>query len=374
MRISLAKRLELIRRVYVTDARPWVIAFSGGKDSTAVLQLLWLAIDSLKPVDRTKRVDVAYVDTGMEHPAYSEMLSATFERINSASESRQMPFRVHILQPEMRHRYFVSVIGRGYAPPTHWFRWCTRSMRIRPMSTFIKNNLSAYEKMVIVLGLRREESRARKATLAKYSSGKLFQGKYGNFPGATAFTPIEDLSVEEVWQFLMQTPCPWGNRNRDLARLYSLASGGECPSYSVGDGMAPTCGGSRFGCWTCTVVRHDRTGEGLADGDERYEMLLDFRNWLSQIRYDRKRRWKLRRNGEPGPGPLRLSTRREILSRLGTLESQSGFQLLMGQELSEIQKLWALDGDKNNSALDTWSASHKDLAKGSQGLVLIQTN
>jgi DNA sulfur modification protein DndC len=279
----LQKRLDLIRRLYLRDARPWILAYSGGKDSTAVLQLVWLALSSFEASQRRKSVDVTYVDTGMEHPAYSDMLLGTQARIESAAVAQSMPLRVRILQLELKHRYFVAVIGRGYAPPTHWFRWCTKDMRIRPMTRFIKENLSAHSELVIVLGLRRAESQARSATLAKYATGEPFQGTYGSFPSATAFTPIEDFATEEVWQFLMQTKCPWGEGNRELARLYSLASGGECPSHPLGDGIGKTCGGSRFGCWTCTVVRRDKTGEGLADEDERYEWLLDFRNWLEAV-------------------------------------------------------------------------------------------
>lgn len=265
-----------------------------------------------------------------------------------------MPFRLQILRPELKHRYFVAVVGRGYAPPTHWFRWCTKGMRIRPMSRYIKKYLSEHGRVIIALGLRSAESAARSAILAKYSNGGRFQGAYGGLSGATAFTPIEDFRTEDVWQFLMQNPCPWGNGNRQLARLYSLASGGECPSYSLGEGMSRTCGGSRFGCWTCTVVRKDRSGEALAEEDERYEPLLDFRNWLAEIRYDPQRRWKVRRNRVPGPGPLTLATRREILQRLAAIQRESGFDLLRSDELLEIQKLWVLDGDRKSSAIRIW--------------------
>lgn len=322
-----------------------------------MLQMLWLAIRGLHSTSREKSIDVAYVDTGMEHPAYADMLSETLRRIDQASRLQDMPFRVRVLEPSLRHRYFVAVIGRGYAPPTHWFRWCTRSMRIRPMSAFIKSHLSAKGEVVVALGLRHSESQARQATLAKFSSGKPFQGAYGSLRGATALTPIEDLAVEEVWQFLMRTPCPWGEENRSLARLYSLASGGECPSFSLGEGANPTCGGSRFGCWTCTVVRRDRSGENLAEEDSRYEPLVDFRNWLSEIRYERKRRWAIRRNGSPGPGPLKLQTRREILRKLAAVQASSGFELLHDKELKEIQTLWKLDGDRRNSAYQIWSES-----------------
>jgi 3'-phosphoadenosine 5'-phosphosulfate sulfotransferase (PAPS reductase)/FAD synthetase len=258
--VNLRSRLKLARDLYCADERPWVVAFSGGKDSTAILQLIWMALTPLTPEARSKAVDVCYVDTGMDHPLYREQVAKTLERIEAVSKQECMPFRFHVIEPELRHRYFVAVLGRGYAPPTHWFRWCTKGMRIRPMSKFIKNTLSLSGSVVIVLGLRSSESQSRKQILENFSRGVSFLSNYGSLKNASAFTPIEDFSKEEVWQFLMQAQVPWRGRNLELVQLYSAASGGECTSYSAGGGMGPSCGGSRFGCWTCTVIRQDKSG------------------------------------------------------------------------------------------------------------------
>ena len=310
-----------------------------------------MALAQLTPEARSKAVDVCYVDTGMDHPLYREQVAQTLNRIEAVSKQECMPFRFHVIEPELRHRFFVAVLGRGYAPPTHWFRWCTKGMRIRPMSSFIRNTLSLSGSVVIVLGLRSSESRSRKQILEKFSRGLPFLSNYGNLKNAAAFTPIEDFSKEEVWQFLMQTQVPWGGRNLELVQLYSAASGGECASYSAVGGMGPSCGGSRFGCWTCTVVRKDKSGTALTDLDERFEALTDFRQWLLEIRYDQARRWTRRRNGAPGPGPLRLSTRREALRRVLDAETFSGYQLVTTTEISAIQKHWNAGGDHKDTAL-----------------------
>ena len=39
--------LDEIKTLYLSDDIPWVVGYSGGKDSTAVLQLVWLAIAEL---------------------------------------------------------------------------------------------------------------------------------------------------------------------------------------------------------------------------------------------------------------------------------------------------------------------------------------
>src|SRR5437660_119330 len=54
---------EEIRELYLCDAIPWVVGYSGGKDSSAVLQLVWLAIRELAPEQRTKPIHVITTDT-----------------------------------------------------------------------------------------------------------------------------------------------------------------------------------------------------------------------------------------------------------------------------------------------------------------------
>jgi DNA sulfur modification protein DndC len=75
--------------------------------------------------------------------------------------------------------------------------------------------------------------------------------------------PIEFLTTEDVWAYLLQKANPWGGDNRALYKLYASARNGECPIQI--DTSTPSCGNSRFGCWTCTVVEHDKASEGLLD-------------------------------------------------------------------------------------------------------------
>ena len=93
--------------------------------------------------------------------------------------------------------------------------------------------------------------------------------------------PIQDWSADEVWQYLLGAPCPWGSENWELFDLYKGSNQGECPL--VIDTSTPSCGNSRFGCWTCTVVTEDKALHGLIDsGMDWMKPLLDFRNELYQ--------------------------------------------------------------------------------------------
>lgn len=54
-----------VREAYLGDARPWVVGFSGGKDSTMVAQLVYYMLANLPPRDRHKQVHFLASDTRM---------------------------------------------------------------------------------------------------------------------------------------------------------------------------------------------------------------------------------------------------------------------------------------------------------------------
>ncbi len=146
---------DSLRHLYLDDPRPWLVGFSGGKDSTMLASLIVEVVAAIPDNHRKKPVAILCTDTRIEIPAIVEMVG-------------------------------------------------------------------------------------------------------GN--------PIEFLTTEEVWAYLLQKPNPWGGDNRPLYKLYASASNGECPIQI--DTSTPSCGNSRFGCWTCTVVDRDKASEGLlASGD-----------------------------------------------------------------------------------------------------------
>jgi DNA sulfur modification protein DndC len=177
--------------------------------------------------------------------------------------------------------------------------------------------------------------------------------------GAYVYTPIEDWLVDDVWQYLLQVPSPWGGNNRDLAALYATAQSGECPL--VIDKTTPSCGGGRFGCWTCTVVTKDKALEAMIDsGEEWMSPLLEFRDFLASTQQPDKKpaiREHKRRNGRVEErdghfvwGPYQAWFRKDLLRRL--LRAQVAVQrngpdphmkLITDEELHEIRKLWRIE-------------------------------
>ena len=141
---------------------------------------------------------------------------------------------------------------------------------------------------------------SRKRSIERYRNevGERYN-KHSDLKGCLLCRPIVDIDNEEVWHLLMQRKPPWGKSHRNLITLYRNAQGGECPTVLSNDD-APSCGSTspRFGCWTCTVVNKDKSMGGLIDsGFEEFEPLLEFRNWLIELRENTDNRMPIRRNG-----------------------------------------------------------------------------
>src|SRR6185503_9078994 len=105
---------EEIRAIYQADARPWVIGYSGGKDSTCALQLIWYALSELPVEARQKPVYVISSDTLVETPVIVHYIDTTLERINIAAQQQSLPFRAHKVTPPVDRSFWVNLIGKGY--------------------------------------------------------------------------------------------------------------------------------------------------------------------------------------------------------------------------------------------------------------------
>lgn len=346
-----------IRQIYLADPYPWVIGYSGGKDSTTCVQLVWYALSQLPPEQRTKRIYVISSDTLVETPVISGYITRNLEQISAAARREGMPFEAHKVVPKLSDTFWVNLIGRGYPAPSKRFRWCTERMKIEPANQFILDKVSQYGKVIVVLGVRKAESATRQQVMNLHVIQGSRLRRHTTLPNAFVFAPIEDFTTDEVWAYLLQVKSPWGNNNRDLVTLYRNASAGECPL--VIDNTTPSCGNSRFGCWTCTVVQQDHSMESLVEnGEDWMEPLLELRDFLALTQEPstkRKYRDLRRRDGrvwitEAGkhiPGPYWLEVRKEILHKLLSAQRQvrdkgpdSTMELITPSELQEIRRIW----------------------------------
>lgn len=336
-----------LRRLYMDDPRPWLVGFSGGKDSTMVASLVFDAVVSVPAENRKKPVAVLCTDTRVEIPAIVEMVEGTLARMYRFSQQNELNIEVNLLKPPPEQSFWVNIIGRGYPPPNRTFRWCTQRMKINPVNAFVNQRLGHWGEAILHLGARRAESSTRAQTMAGRETRQGLR-RHPDLPRVWVSNPIEFLTTEEVWAYLLQKSNPWGGDNRALYKLYVNASSGECPIQI--DTSTPSCGNSRFGCWTCTVVERDKASEGLlAAGDERMEHLLAFRETLLEFRDPANGRRDARRmNGNERPGPLTIEGRRELLKRLLKLQEETGLTLITPEELLLIQQLWKAARDPDD--------------------------
>jgi DNA sulfur modification protein DndC len=350
-----------IQELYSADAIPWVVGYSGGKDSTATLQLVWGAIASLPPERRTKTVHVISTDTLVENPIVAAWVSKSLDSMRAAAAKVGMPIVPHRLTPAVEDSFWVNLIGRGYPAPRPRFRWCTERLKIKPSNTFINDVVRDNGECILVLGTRKAESHARARSMERLEKRRVRDRLSPNakLPNSLVYSPIEDWTSDDVWMFLMQFANPWGYANKDLLTMYQGASAdGECPL--VVDNTTPSCGDSRFGCWVCTLVEKDKSMHAMIQNDEEKEWmlpLLELRNELDED--DRHLRDFRRMNGlvqlfhkKPIPGPYTQPAREAWLRKL--LETQRwvrsngpdhvrDLELISLPELNEIRRMWVVE-------------------------------
>jgi DNA sulfur modification protein DndC len=356
---TLKARKDEVKRLYQEDAIPWVVGYSGGKDSSAVLQLVWLALRELPAEERTKTVHVISTDTLVEQPLVAAWVDASLAKVRTAAKEQGLPIVPHKLTPEIENTFWVNLIGKGYPAPRNKFRWCTERLKIQPSNKFIRDVVRASGEAILVLGTRKAESQRRAITMGKHEAKRVRERLTPNasLPNSLVYTPIEDWNNDDVWLFLMQVKNPWGHDNKSLLGMYQGATeGGECPL--VVDTSTPSCGTSRFGCWVCTVVDKDRSMEAMIKNDEEkvwMTPLLELRNALD-VDDDRPLRDFRRMTGQVQlfhdrtiPGPYTKEARERWLRMvLGAQQQvrQEGpdefrtLTLISLDELHGIRRIW----------------------------------
>lgn len=336
--------------LYKRDDRPWVVAFSGGKDSTLVLQLVYELLQELGPQAR-KPVYVVSSDTGVEAPNVSAYLARTLKLIEDGVKQANLQLSVDLVKPAPHETFWAKLIGAGYPSPTRWFRWCTTNMKIRPSRRAIEAITREHGSVILLLGTRIDESseRGRRIQAREITADGL--NPHHEIPNALVATPIVGWATEQVWEYLFtHNPPPWGGSHDFLLDLYRQAAGGECPV--VFDLSTPSCGGSRFGCWTCTVVKEDKSMQGFIQSGERsFAPLNDFRDRLKAVRELEEWRNPRKKDGSLGPGPFRQEKRVQLLRELLELEHQVGEPLISDEEIIAIQDAWTTEFDLNQTAL-----------------------
>ena len=393
---SLKDIYDEIRKVYLGDNRPWILGFSGGKDSTCMVQLIWNALSELSPKQLHKKIFIISSDTLVESPKVVQQIITMLDMMEGASKKTHLPISTNLVRPVIQDTFWVCLLGKGFPAPSNLFRWCTERLKIRNADRFIQEKVSEYGEAIVILGTRKDESGSRQQLMNLYEIEGSLLSRHSKFAQTYVYTPLRDFITKDVWNYLLQNPNPWGANNRDLLALYQNANSSECPL--VVDTSTPSCGNSRFGCWVCTVVDEDISLKNtIENGEDWMEPLLELREELKETQDPAKRKdvrslkrrtgqMKLvsdsrkagfakkiadssmelqERDGEKPdpyavlvPGPYTMEFCTEFLEKLLRAQKkvqQTGpdphMELITADEVHEIQRIWRMErGDWKNTA------------------------
>ena len=222
---------------------PWVIGFSGGKDSTAVVHVV---VEAIKRGAELSKVYVVYEDTLLEHPLLKRTALEALASLRKVSqEELEGVVEPVVLKPAPREDFISMIVLKGYPAPGPRFRWCTRVLKLNPLKNFARS----LGEFVMVSGVRLNESSYRKANL---KSRKLAETPVAeiSFAGAKAIAvmPILTWSDDDVFRFLSRTNRWDGKRYYYIFELYGFDKPLDAIPLTV-----------RYGCWVCTVVTKEKT-------------------------------------------------------------------------------------------------------------------
>lgn len=343
--------------------RPWIIGFSGGKDSTVLLMLVWIALQRIRqdmpfPFQLKRKVYVVCNDTMVENPIIVNYVEDVLAKISEAARDQDLPILVQKTTPKLEETFWTNVIGKGYPVPNNAFRWCTDKLKIRPTSNFLVEQIDEKGEAIVLLGTRYDESATRERSIRKHEVSGSRLSKHQTTVNTYVYAPIKEMIVDEIWYIINTVPSPWGFDNSILFKIYADASADdyECPTVVVNK-EHNSCGQSRFGCWTCTVVKNDKSMSSLVNNGQNWmEPLLEFRNKLVEGRNLTENRSDTRRNGQEAVredgtfnGNYTVEYRYQILKDLLLVQKDIQVErphitLINNQELIAIQVTWNRDG------------------------------
>ena len=293
-------KLAAIRAALFAEYRkrhksPWIVAYSGGKYSTLLLQLVFETLLALPAEERKRRVHVVGYDTGTESPPATDHLRNSIGVIQKAIGKMDLPMTTTITKPCIDQTFWVNVIGRGCIPSTRSFRWRTDHMKNFPANQFIRCITNAQRKSVLLVGARNSAPTKCARPLVAHNQIK----------NCRIFSPLDELTDGEAQAILAQSRPAWGGSHRNLVN-------------------------SGFG---------------------KLAPLLGFRKWVFALRKEDTNRLPFRRDGSVKyradgsrvRGPFKMEVRRDILKRLKTLESNVGATLLSKPEETVIEDIWWRD-------------------------------
>ena len=313
----------------------WAIAYSGGKDSTALVAAVTYLIESGR-VAPPNSLTVLYADTRQELPP----LQRAALRILSSLEERG--YRTQVVLPQLDDRFYVYVLGRGVPPPSNTFRWCTPQLKIEPMHAALAGlREMAGHKVLMLTGVRLGESAVRDQRIAVSCSKDSGECGQGWFQVATPESLADTLAPLLHWRLCHVYDWLYFEPER-----HGLDTSGIAAVYGEDD--------VRTGCVGCNLASRDNALERLIRQAEWEHLrpLLEIKPLFAELKLARNRKRKsepeLRQDGQWAQnaqrlGPLTMEARAYGLERIKDIQARAGVDLVNAEEEARIRELWALN-------------------------------
>ena len=203
----MSKRIDYIiddiREQYLENDNniPWIIGFSGGKDSTVVLTLVWKALLSIREefgdAALARQVYVVNNDTLVENPIITDYIVEVLDCIRTAASEQKLPITVQTTVPKLEDSFWISFLGKGYPVPNNTFRWCTDRLKIKPTTQFILDKVDTMGEAIVLIGTRLTESATRAKSIRRHEIKGKRLTKHPLNPNTYTYSPIKDLYLEE---------------------------------------------------------------------------------------------------------------------------------------------------------------------------------
>jgi len=343
---------------FMDAGRPAIVLFSGGKDSSVLLNLaLTAAVEQVRRGHRPLVV-IAHSDVGVENPEIQRLVAGEIAKASRFAREHGVTAVVRVAKPAFWDSFPVRVIG-GRALPTFpdSRRDCQTDLKRLPNErelALIERELLAkgWQKPVLMTGVRRDESVVRGAAVK--GRGEKAVTLWTDKECRLRLSPLLEWAVDDVWQYLGLANAgviPSYSRFEETMQTYQAAGGSSCVVVADAEMQkhSKPCS-SRFGCWVCTAVREDKSLRQMIETDrDRYGYLAPLaalRDFIAYTQYDWSRRQYVGRSIvegfiEVGADTYSPSMLADLLRYALSAQKLSGVPSISAAQLIAIDARWS---------------------------------
>ena len=345
--IAIAETLK----AYTDDSKPgpWVVAYSGGKDSTVALDIVVRSLMQLKQYKPDALNRDVYITTAQTHLDFvTDPLKQTeISKIQKLVSEHNLPMKIVEVSAPIEKSFMYLTVGKGYPlPKSRMNRWCTERLKIEPAQKEHKSIEPAFT----VTGVRLSESAERRNNIENRQISEFFSD--------TEFMPIVNFTLDDVWSYLVREGMAWGGAE-ELGQMYKDATG-ECglrQRKAGADEKTDDPCGARTGCIICPVVKIDKSSQEFAKSHPWLQPFVSLRNLMIDMYKDPRNKAGRMRDGtvlEYGKGTFTVKARMKLYEAVRQAERENEElalrhgakpqKLIYSQELDElIHRQWEED-------------------------------